>query len=104
MLREIRARALSYDAAKDVAIVHLSTKADRDRRGVAATLLLDAAGFLVGIDLGGDVAGADRRIVLLGTHEDVDKTKDAPVDVEGNFVRIAKARATIRAAEKNPYV
>ncbi len=51
-----------------------------------AQLLLDAAGRLVGVDLGG--AGFSRVAVMIGAHEDVDSTAPADVTVTAGAVRV----------------
>jgi hypothetical protein len=58
------------------------------------SLLLDAKGGLVGVDLGGE--GLSRMVVMVGKHEDVATTRDATAEVfraaggEPLEVRIAK--------------
>jgi len=76
-------------------------------RTVAALLLLDGAGFLVGVDVEPDAPA--RTVVMLGAHEKVARTTPARVGVctdQSNAVyeiRIGNARSAIRADEKNPY-
>lgn len=66
-----------------------------------AKLLLDAQGFLVGVDLGEEPS---RVVLMLGRHEDVDRTVDVKVQVVlGSNVRIASAKGAVRADEPNPY-
>jgi hypothetical protein len=106
MLNERRARALIYDAASDVARLQVGA-AVGGRKSVDAQLLLDAQGFLVGIDL--ESHELSRTVVMLGPHEKVDRTLLASVivthDAEGQpaEVELRDARRVIRAAEKNPY-
>jgi len=97
MLFEVRAEGFSYDIATDTARLEAPGAAGTGRRG-----LLDARGFLVGVDLRGD----DGRgaVVMLGPHEAVAGTTELAVTLEGDLVVIAGARASVRAAEKNPYV
>ena len=109
MLNEQRATALHYDAATDVARVYVTEAPGTVRtRTVASTLLLDASGFLVGVDV--DNAGPDRVVVMLGPHEAVAKQESARVAVLTDAsatvyeVRIRSARDAIRARDKNPYV
>ena len=77
-------------------------------RTVAADLLIDAQGFLVGVDVEPNTPA--RTVVMLGSHEKVARTLAARVGVctdhsnEVFEVRIAGARATLRGNEKNPYV
>ncbi len=106
MLRDFPAHALHYDASADVARVEVG-ESGGPTRTVRALLLLDANGFLVGIDLGGEALA--RVVVLLGSYEKVDRTVEAEVEVaygtgaEPGEVRIRGARKAIRAAEANPY-
>jgi hypothetical protein len=110
MLNERPLRALRYDPATDEATLEVAkpgTTRSGKRRTVEGQLLLDAAGFLVGVDLGGE--GPDRVVVMLGPHEKVDRT--APVklvvefDVAGDaaVLRVAGAKGAMRAGEKSPY-
>jgi hypothetical protein len=97
MLFEVRAEGFSYDMATDTARVRAPGATGPGRQG-----LLDAKGFLVGVDLRGeDGRGA---VVMLGPHEAVSGTTELSVTVQGDEVVVAGARATIRAHEKNPYV
>lgn len=59
-----------------------------------AQVLLDAAGKLVGVDLGG--AGFDRVAIMVGAHESVARAEPARVTASGNVVRIANGRALVR--------
>jgi len=59
-----------------------------------AQVLLDAAGKLVGVDLGG--AGFDRVAIMVGAHESVARAEPARVSVSGNVVRVANGRALVR--------
>jgi hypothetical protein len=108
MLNERDASALHYDAPADAArVVVGGAKGKTSTRSAKATLLLDAAGFLVGVDVEPD--SASRTVVLLGRHEDVARTAsakiDATYDAGGSLceVRIANAKRAIRAHERNPY-
>ena len=58
-----------------------------------AQVLLDAAGKLVGIDLGG--SGFDRVAIMIGAHESVARAEPARVTVSGNVVRVANGRALV---------
>jgi hypothetical protein len=117
MLSERPARALRYDPATDEAHLEVGGGEDegevkespeRSPRKVEGQLLLDAAGFLVGVDLGGE--GLSRAVVMLGPHENVARTEPAAllVHVDGSGgaaqVTIAGAKAALRGGEKNPYV
>ena len=113
MLDERRALTFSYDAARDIARItfeHSREHATSKTFPVAtkAVLLLDAAGFLVGVDLGGD-HGA-RAVVMLGPHEKVESQRKASVllsrvgNAEGYEVQISGAKAALRADEQNPYL
>jgi hypothetical protein len=106
MLNERPAHALVYDAASNVARLETGAKGG-GRKTLAGQLLLDQHGFLVGVDLGGE--GLSRTVVMLGPHENVDRTRAARVvvtyDADGDpaEVEVTDARAAIRADEKNPY-
>jgi len=115
MLNERPLRALRYDAATDEACLDVGEPGEAPPTGrpraLLGQLLLDAQGFLVGVDLGGE--GLSRAIVMLGPHENVERTVgvelvvrgDASVGSSGAFeVRIAGAKEALRADEKNPYV
>jgi len=58
-----------------------------------AQVLLDAAGKLVGVDLGG--AGLDRVAIMVGAHESVARAEPARVSVSGGVVRVANGRALV---------
>ena len=109
VLNERRATKLSYDGSLDVArVVVLRAPGTVRTHTVPATLLIDAAGFLVGVDVEPDAPG--RTLVLLGTHEKVARTLPSRVGVltdhggEVFEIRIAGARAAMRGDEKNPYL
>ncbi len=109
MLNERQALGLFYDAVVDVARVGVASPPGTVKTmTVPGTLLIDDAGFLVGIDVHPD--GPARTVVMLGPHEKVARSVEARVgvctDASGGLfeVRIAGARATIRANEKNPYL
>jgi hypothetical protein len=108
-LNERQAKGIHYDGAMDVArVAVLDAPGTVRTRTVAATLLLDDAGFLAGIDVEPDAPG--RTVVMLAGHEKVARRVPARVgvctDQSGTIyeVRIASARAAIRGHEKNPYV
>ncbi len=97
MLHEIHAEGLSYDAASDSLRVKAPGAAGRGGLG-----LLDAKGFLVGVDLRGhDGRGS---VVMLGPHEAVSETRELGATVDGDDIVIASAGARIRGTEKNPYL
>ncbi len=109
MLNERRATAIFYDSTLDVARVAVSNAPGTVRtHTVPAMLLLDSAGFLVGVDVEPDAPA--RTVVMLGSHEKVARTLAARVGVctdhsnEVFEVRIAGARSAMRGNEKNPYV
>jgi hypothetical protein len=76
MLNERRA-TLHRDAGAGVArlVVDDAPPAAGEGEEIAVTLLLDAQGGLVGVDLGG--GGLSRMVVMVGAHEDVATTRDA---------------------------
>ena len=103
MIRTVRAQGLQYDAAGDAGLFTVEEVLPEGVRK-AAQLLLDAQGFVVGVDFGDEARG--RVTVLLGRHEDVATTRTADVTVErstgGSVVRVRKGRAA-RLHERNPY-
>jgi hypothetical protein len=112
VLNERQATVLLYDPRADVTRILIaeppSGSASTVRtRTVAADLLLDAQGFLVGVDVEPDAP--TRVVVMIGTHEDVSKRVPARVGMTSNAagdvseVRIGDARASFRGSEKNPY-
>ena len=113
MLDERRALSFSYDADADIARItfeHTLQHATSTTFPAAtkAVLLLDAAGFLVGVDFGDD-RGA-RAVVMLGPHEKVDSQRKASVllsrvgNADGYEVQISGAKAAVRANDTNPYI
>ncbi len=99
---------MHYDKATDVVRVFVSEPPGTVRtHTVAADLLLDAQGFLVGIDV--EPEARARTVVMVGRHEDVARKESSRVgvcsDAGGDVfeVRIGSARAAIRGDEKNPY-
>jgi hypothetical protein len=108
MLKDFRATKLRYDAGTDVAKLEVAEWAGGETRKLSALLLLDADGFLVGVDLEGEPLG--RAVVLLGAYENVDRTVPAEVVVgydaggEPAVVSVRGAKGAIRAEDKNPYV
>ena len=109
MLNERQGTGLLYDSPTDVTRVFVAAPPGTVRtHTVAADLLLDAQGFLVGIDL--EPSAPTRAIVMIGPHERV--TSKVPMrvgvcsDASGNVfeVRVGGARAAIRGDQKNPYL
>jgi len=110
MLREERAERIAYDAGRDEARV-LTGLTQHGRIGRArdeVDLLLDASGYLVGVDLGG--AGLERTVVMVGPHEAVASTQKAVVEIARDAagqvaeVVITSAATSIRARDRNPYI
>jgi hypothetical protein len=108
VLNEQKPSGVLYDSTTDVLRVLVREPPGTVRtRTVGADLLLDAKGFLVGIDVEPDAPG--RTVVMLGPHESVATKVSARVgacsDASGMVfeVRVAGARATVRGNEKNPY-
>jgi hypothetical protein len=108
MLNEQRATGAIYDPVTDVTRVFVADPAGTVRtHTVPAELLLDAQGFLVGLDL--DPEAATRTIVMLGRHEDVARKASVRVGVCTDAsavvfeVRVAAARTAIRGDQKNPH-
>lgn len=109
MVREETAETFVYDPISDVARVTCSvaSHAGSTRRRARVDLLLNAAGHLVGIDLGG--AGFQRLVVMLGPHEAVASTQPAEVEITSDArgciaeIAIPSARAAVQADRGNPY-
>lgn len=101
MVRETRAKSLSYDASRDALTVRAEDPCG-DAGPRDGQLLVDARGFLVGVDLGGD--GLDRLVVMLGPHEAVARTVRARVEVAGASVTVSGAKRAARGDERSPYV
>ena len=55
-----------------------------------AQVLLDSAGKLVGVDLGG--SGFERVAIMIGAHESVARAEPARVTLAGSVVRITNGR------------
>src|ERR1700722_16728276 len=114
MLNDRHARLLRYDPATDEARIEVSDAGSGPALGAGKTrtiegqLLLDAQGYLVGVDLGGE--GLARAVVMLGPHEKVEETKPVTIvvhaDASGGAAELvtAGAKAALRGGEKNPYV
>jgi hypothetical protein len=109
VLNERKAKTFAYDPATDVARLAVTDAPGTVRtRTVEGSLLLDANGFLVGVDV--DPHSADRVVVMLGPHEAVARTTSARVSVTTDAsatvyeVRIRGARDAIRGRDPNPYV
>ena len=101
MLRETKAKSASYDARNDTLV--LSAEDDCGESGSRhAQLLLDAKGFLVGVDLDGKALG--RLCVMLGPHEAVESQVKAKVQVSGSTVTVLDAKKSARGHERSPYL
>jgi hypothetical protein len=107
MLNERRATGVLYDSVTDVTRVFVSDPPGTVRtHTVAAELLLDGQGFLVGVDVEPDAP--TRTIVMVGQHESVARKATTRVgvctDASGGVfeVRVAGARAAIRGDQTNP--
>ncbi len=94
MIQERRATSLRADGAE--LVIGFEGEAPRTAR---ASLLLDAAGHLVGVDLGGE--GFQRTVVMLGPHEAVASQRDSSVVVRPGELRVPAAAAR---SLPNPYV
>jgi hypothetical protein len=108
VLNERRAQGVLYDSVVDVNRVLVDQPPGTIRtRTVAADLLLDAQGFLVGVDV--EPGAPARSVVMIGPHERVDRKLSVRVgvctDASGGVfeIRVANARAAIRGDVKNPY-
>jgi hypothetical protein len=106
MLDEHEALSLAFDAVADVLTIRFAYDDVRVVGVRDATLLIDAAGHLVGLDLG-DARGV-RPIVMLGPHDVVERTVDSRVVIAAAGAdyeaRIEGASRAVRGNERNPYV
>jgi hypothetical protein len=109
VLNERQGTGLLYDSVTDVTRVFVATPPGTVRtHTVAADLLLDAEGFLVGIDI--DPDAPTRAVVMVGPHERVASRVPMRVgvcsDAGGDVfeVRIGGAGAAVRGDQKNPYL
>jgi hypothetical protein len=109
VLKELGATGVFYDPPTDVSRVLVAQPPGTVRtHTVAANLLLDAQGFLVGVDV--EPEAATRTIVMVGPHERVARTVATRVGVctgstgEVFEVRIARARVAIQGDQKSPYI
>ena len=107
VLNERRATSRAYDAASDTLrlVVSESRTSPTTKRAARAALLLDAAGFLAGVDVGTE---GSRVVVMLGPHESVATTRPASVELvesagELREVHVTQAKASCRANETSPY-
>ena len=101
-MREERVAALTFDANKDALDLELVGALPAAFSGATrAQLLLDAAGFLVGVDVGAEPL---RTVAMLGRHEDVNRTVEVTVQIVAGRVRISDAARLVRAREANPYL
>ena len=78
MLRERKAKSSTYDPARRQLRLEVGP-GKGEARSTTGTLLLDARGRVVGIDV--DPASPERAVVMLGAHEDVTTTREARVSV-----------------------
>ena len=78
MLNERAARACTYDKTRRTARLELGSGAGaaRETRG---TVLLDAKGGVVGVDV--EPTSSSRVVVMVGKHEAVKTTRDARLSV-----------------------
>jgi len=66
-------------------VIHAARPLGRARK-VACSLLFDASGALVGVDVDPD---GERTVLMLGRHEDVKSTESVHGEVEGSRVRVS---------------
>lgn len=105
MLPETRATSYAHDPSLGTVVVFAPAGSRPELHGeLPATLLLDAKGHLVGLDVAPE--RPERLIVMLGPHESVASSTAARVHVEGGGQKVtlhgsAAKRVTPGA---NPYV
>ena len=104
MLPETRATSYAHDPALGTVVIFSPGTRPELRGDLAARLLLDGKGHLVGVDVAHDTP--ERLIVMLGPHESVATTKDARVHVEngGQKVTLHGSAARLVTPGANPYV
>lgn len=105
MLPETRATSYAHDPALGTVVVYSQPGARPELQGdLAARLLLDAKGHLVGLDVAPE--SEHRIVVMLGPHESVASTTDARVHVEGGgrTVTLQGSAAKLVTPGANPYV
>jgi hypothetical protein len=121
MIVDVSPSAYEYDPSSDTVTLHFTRFSPPSSmpvrtpnlRSVAGQVLLDAAGFLIGVDLAEAYAGR-RLVAMLGPHENVASTSPATLSLKEEragtdgdgllAIHIPNARATIRGGEKNPYL
>jgi hypothetical protein len=94
MIQERRATSIRADGPD--LVVSFEGEAPSPTR---ASLLLDHAGHLVGVDLGGE--GFGRTVVMLGPHEAVATQRESTLVVRPGELRVPAAAAH---ALPNPYL
>jgi hypothetical protein len=105
MLPERRATGLAFDPEADTLRID-AEGAQGAASERSAQLLLDARGFLVGVDVEGPPRPGGRVVVMLGPHEAVERVVPARVLVHGDGAQVVVrgARRAVRGHEKNPYL
>jgi hypothetical protein len=73
MLNERKARSLSYDAKGKTALVTVTGAGGGSSRVTRGSVLLDAQGEVVGVDI--DEGSPSRVVVMVGKHESVSRTQ-----------------------------
>ena len=109
MLNERKATSLYYDRSEDMLrVLVVSPPATVRTRTLPCDLLLDADGFLVGVDV--DPRAPARVTVMLGPHEKVVRRITERVGVTGDSsgticeLRVRDAQKLVRGGEKSPYL
>jgi hypothetical protein len=90
--------ALAFNAERDELVLACAAVAAGGNR--PATLLLDARGFLVGVDCDPD---GTRQVLMLGPHEAVASQTPCAVMLQRGQLVIPGARRAVRGHEPNPY-
>jgi hypothetical protein len=98
MLEQQTVLSITFRSADDALVITTSPHVPH-RGQVTCSVLLDAKGFLVGIDLDPD---GKRRVLMLGEHEDVAKQQSALVTITEREIVLTGARA-LRGNERNPH-
>jgi hypothetical protein len=104
MLPEQRATSYANDPATSTVVIVTEATRPNLHGELPGRLLLDAASHVVGVDVAPD--SPERVIVMLGPHEQVARTEEVRVHVEGSggTVRLQGTSAKLVASGANPYV
>lgn len=101
MLPEQRATSYANDPSTATVVI-VSERRPNLHGDLPARLLLDTKSHVVGVDVAPD--SPERIIVMLGPHEQVTRTEEVRVHLEGGSIRLQGHAAKLVAPGANPYV